>query len=83
MVDKLHLLKGPFADKIIAISSQFAGMGHEAAIAKVMSEIMIYKQLIQQSTLCAFMNAYKIYAVLVLILIPLVFILKKFNPEDI
>ena len=82
LVDKLHLLKGPFADKIMNMSAQFSGLGHDGGIARVMSEIMIYKQLIQQSTLCAFMNSYKIYAVLVLVLIPFVFLLKKFNPEE-
>lgn len=81
LVDKLHLLKGPFADKVLGMSSQFAGMGHDGGIAKVMAEIMVYKQLIQQSTLCAFMNSYRIYAVLILILIPLVLLLKKFNPD--
>ena len=39
----------------------------------------IYGQLVQQSTLCAFINAYKIYAIAIVILIPLVLILKKFN----
>lgn len=82
LVDKLHLLKGPFADKIIAMSSQFASWGHDGGLAKVMAEIKIYQQLIQQSTLCAFMNAYRIYAVLILVLIPLVCLLHKFNAEE-
>ena len=76
------MLHGPFADKVTMISSQFLSMGHDAMTSIGMAQGKIYGQLIQQSTLCAFINAYKIYAVLILILIPLVFLLKQFNAKE-
>ena len=57
-------------------------MGHDPVQAVGMVHGKLYGLLIQQATLCAFMNAYRIYAILILLLLPLVLILKKFNPED-
>lgn len=82
LVDKMSMLHGPFADEVTMISSQFISMGHDAMTSIGMAQGKIYGQLIQQSTLCAFINAYKIYAVLILILIPLVFLLKQFNAKE-
>ncbi len=82
LVDKLHDLHGVFADKVASMTAQFVQMGHDPSQAMGMVQGKLYGLLVQQSTLCAFMNAYRIYAILILILIPLVFILKKFNPEE-
>ena len=82
LVDKMTMLNGAFAHKVEMIASSFIAMGHDTGTALGMAQGKIYGQLIQQSTLCAFINAYKIYAVLILILIPMVFLLKKFQPEE-
>ena len=82
LVDKMTMLNGAFAHKVEMFASSFIAMGHDASTAFGMAQGKIYGQLIQQSTLCAFINAYKIYAVLILILIPMVFLLKKFQPEE-
>ena len=82
LVDKLTVLNAVFADKVSSMSAQFINMGIDPQSATGMAQGKIYGQLIQQSTLCAFINAYKIYAVLILVLIPLVFLLKQFNPEN-
>ena len=44
---------------------------------------MLYNQLVQQSTLCAYMTTFKIFAVACFILIPFMFLLKgeQKNPE--
>ena len=81
LVDKLNLLNGVFAETISSMSAQFIQLGHDYSSAISMAQGKIYGQLVQQSTLCAFINAYKIYAILILILIPFVLILKKFNAE--
>ena len=80
LVDKMNMLHGPFAEKVSAMASQFAGMGYDYGMALGMAQGKIYGLLVQQSTLCAFINAYRIYAILILLLIPLVFVLKRFNP---
>ena len=81
-VDKMTSLNEIFAEKITLLSTAFIQMGHDSVSAIGMAQGKIYGQLIQQSTLCAFINAYKIYAIMVLILIPLVFVMKKFDGEN-
>ena len=76
------MLNGVFANKVTMIANQFQSIGYDAMTSLGMAQGKIYGQLVQQSTLCAFINAYRIYAVLILVLIPLVFILKQFKPED-
>ena len=81
LVDRLTPLNEVFYGKIMTMQGQFASMGIDFATASAMAQGKIYSQLIQQSTLCAFMNAYKIYAISTLILIPLVFILRRFDGQ--
>ena len=40
---------------------------------------MIYNQLLQQSTLCAYMTTFKVFALAYMVLIPFMFILKGEN----
>ena len=79
LVDRMTMLSAPFAGAVANMSAKFTGMGIDTATAIGMAQGKLYGQLIQQSTLCAFMNAYRIYAILILLLIPLVFVLKRIN----
>ena len=81
LVDKMTALHAPFAGAVASISAKFTQMGIDPHTATGMAQGKLYGQLVQQSTLCAFMNAYRTYAILILILIPLVFVLKQFKPE--
>ena len=81
LVDRMTMLHAPFAQSVAAMSAKFTQLGYDASSAIGIAQGKLYGQLIQQSTLCSFMNAYRIYAVLILVLIPLVFVLKKFNPD--
>ena len=81
LVDRMTSLNAAFSGAVSNMSAQFMQMGTDAATAIGMAQGKLYGMLIQQSTLCAFMNAYRIYAILILVLIPLVFLLKRFNPE--
>ena len=76
------MLNSAFSNTVANMSANFTSMGIDAGTAIGMAQGKIYGMLVQQSTLCAFMNAYRIYAILILVLIPLVFALKKFNPEE-
>ena len=79
LVDKMNLLHSPFAHTITSITTKFTLKGIDTNTATIMAQGRLYSLLIQQSTLCAFINAYKIYAILILLLIPLVFLLKSFK----
>ena len=82
LVDKLTLLKAPFTNTIENLSASFTSLGIDPSTAVGMAQGKLYGLLIQQSTLCAFMNAYRIYAVCILVLLPLVLLLKKFRYEE-
>ena len=81
-MDRLTVLNTVFANKVEVISSQFMNMGVDMQSAIGMAQGKIYGQLIQQSTLCEFINVYRIYAILILVLIPCVFLLKQFNAGE-
>ena len=82
LVDKLTPLNEVFYGKVAVMQAQFMNMGMDYGTALGAVQGKIYGQLVQQSTLCAFINAYKIYAIAIVVLIPLVLILKKFNPQN-
>ncbi len=79
LVDRLTMLNTTFAERIHAISTNFVQHGHDIATAIHMAQISIYRELSQQATLCAFMSSYKIYAMTILLTLPLVCFLKKIN----
>ena len=81
LVDRMSALNTPFTNAITTMASKFTQIGYDINTATGMAQGKLYGQLIQQSTLCSFMNAYRIYAVLILILIPLVFLLKRLQNE--
>lgn len=81
LVDRMTVLNTSFSNAVSSLASQFVKIGYDIGTATGMAEGKLYGMLVQQATLCSFMNAYRIYALLILILIPLVFLLKRFNPE--
>lgn len=81
-VHQTHLIRNltysnpGFVEKLNAIQGGIATMsGH--ALASVKANVMVYKQLVQQSTLMAYMDCFKIYAALLVVLIPLIFLFQK------
>lgn len=79
LVDRLTVLNSAFAERISAMTATFMQQGADFATAGQMAQIMIYKQLMQQSTLCAFMTSYRLYAIIILFILPFVFIMKKID----
>ena len=59
------------------MSATFIQQGHDMFNAEQMTLSSIYNQLVQQSTICAYMSSYKIYALAVILVLPLALILKK------
>ncbi|MBQ8476723.1 hypothetical protein IJ531_06655, partial [bacterium] len=77
LVDRLTLLNDAFSLKVSVLSAQFMQMGHDAISAAQMAQGVIYRELMVQSNLCAFMSSYKVYMVVMLAAVPLAFVLKK------
>lgn len=74
LVDRLTVLNSAFAEKISTMTATFMQHGHDIFTAQQMAQSNIYNQLLQQSTLCAYMTSYKVYAAAVIIILPLVLI---------
>ena len=77
LVDNLHNLNSVFLEKIATMTNVFVSMGADMMTADKLSLAQTYNILIQQSTICAFMMSYRIYALATIVVIPFVFILKK------
>ena len=79
LVDKMTTLDSVFAERLDTMTASFMQMGGDMLTSQAQAGAMLYRQLLQQSTLCAYMSAYKIYAIAILLVLPLVFCLKKVN----
>lgn len=79
LVDKLTLLSGVFATKIQTVTAAFVQAGNDITTATAKAHVIIYKQLLQQSTLSAYMTTYKTYALIICLTLPFIFLFKKVN----
>ena len=81
-VHQTHLIRNlsysnfGFMEKLSTIQGGIASMSGYA-LANIKANVVVYKQLIQQSTLMAYMDCFKIYAALLVALIPLIFLFQK------
>lgn len=82
LVDKMNFLYAPFAAKVSALAAQFSHLGYDINTAIGMAQVKIYQQLAQQSMLCAYLNSYKIYAAMIVLLIPVVCFIKSYSPNE-
>ena len=81
-VHQTHLIRNlteanpAFIEKFNAIQAGISMMsGH--SLSSLKANTVIYKQLIQQSTLMAYMDCFKIYAAMLILLVPLIFLFQK------
>ena len=77
LVDKLTTLNNNFANRIVEYTSTFVQSGADFISAQNAANAMVYKSLQQQVALCAYMSAYKAYALIALFIILLIIILKS------
>lgn len=77
LVDRLNPLNTTFAERVSGMTSTFMGFGHDFISSQKMAMASLYNQLLQQSTMSAYMAAYKVYALATIVVIPLVFLLRK------
>ena len=76
LIRNLTYANDGYVDKFNALQAGIASFSGDA-LASIKANAIIYKQLIQQSTLMAYMDCFKIYAVLLVMLIPLIFLFQK------
>ena len=83
LVKSLHGTNNVFADRLSSYAASFVHQAGDMMNATYMAGKMLYNQLIQQSTLCAYMTTFKIFAIACFILIPFMFLLKSERKADI
>lgn len=76
MVGKTSELNPAFIERVQSTASALAGYT-EQSVAQYMSHYSYYGQLVKQSTLWAFIDSFRIFGILCLAVIPLLFIMKK------
>lgn len=76
LVGELNDLNPNFIERLQSTASTLVQYAHPA-VANYMSQSSLYSQLIEQSTLWAFIDAFRIFGVLCLIVIPLLIFVKR------
>ena len=77
LVKSASELNPNFTERLSTYAGSFIHQAGDMANSTFMASKMIYNQLLQQSTLCAYMTTFKVFAVACFILIPFMFILKS------
>ena len=76
LVKNLSISNSVFMDKLNTLSGTFIHQASDMMNSTYMAGKMLYNQLIQQSTLCAYMTTFKVFSIACFILIPFMFLLK-------
>ncbi len=76
LVKALDDLNPQFADRLSSYAGSLFNQAGDMANATYMASKMLYNSLIQQSTLCAYMTTFKVFALACFILVPFMFFLK-------
>jgi DHA2 family multidrug resistance protein len=78
MVGRLNELNPVFLEKIQAMTGAFSQVAHPS-VAQEMAGAILYKQLLQQATLWAFMDSFRLIGIICFLVAPLVFLLKPLD----
>lgn len=82
LVKSLNDLNLQFSDRLGMYAGSFVNQAGDMYNAIYMAGKMLYNQLIQQSTLCAYMTTFKVFAISCFILVPFMFLLKGEKKEE-
>lgn len=77
LVKSMHDLNNVYADRLYTYAANFIHQAGDMFNATNMAGKILYNELIQQSTLCAYMTTFKVFAVACFILLPFMFLLKN------
>ena len=73
LVEFLNPQNSVFSEKLVALTSYFAQYD-VYAVAYQKAHGMLYNQLVQQSTLCAYMETFRVWGIISLLCLPLLFL---------
>lgn len=76
LVKHMTDLNSTYSERLSMYANSFIHQAGDMMNSSFMAAKMLYNQLLQQSTLCAYMTTYKVFAVACFILIPFMFLLK-------
>ena len=79
LVDHLNDLNPVFSSKVSALTGALSSYAHPS-IASYMAENTLYNQMIQQAHLLAYMDTFRIFGILAIIVIPLLFFIDSNVP---
>ena len=78
MVGNLDALNPVYQERVIAMTQSISQYTHPV-IAGHMAQSVLYKQLIQQSTLLGFVDTFRMFSIVAMIIIPTLFLLKNID----
>lgn len=81
LVKHMTELNPAYAERLGAYAGSFIHQAGDMLNSSYMAAKLLYNQLLQQSTLCAYMDTFKIFAIACFILLPFLFILKENMPQ--
>lgn len=76
LVKHMSDLNPTYSERLSMYANSFIHQAGDMMYSSFMAAKMLYNQLLQQSTLCAYMTTFKVFAVACFILIPFMFLLK-------
>lgn len=76
LVKSMNDLNSVYAERLQMYAGSFIHQAGDMIYSTHMAGKMLYNQLLQQSTLCAYMTTFKIFAIACFILLPFMFLLK-------
>ena len=78
MVGNLDALNPVYQERVMAMTQSISQYTHPV-IAEHMAKSVLYKQLIQQSTLLGFVDTFRMFSIVAMIIIPTLFLLKNID----
>lgn len=81
MVGYLNTLNPVFRYKVAAMTAAFSKYSH-VSLASTKANYLMYVELLKQSSLWAFMDAFRIFGLLCLMIIPILFFMKPAKPSS-
>ena len=81
LIEHLNDYTQPYIERLQAMSGAFISMV-DSQTANYMGQNLIYKQLMQQANLMAFIDAFRVFAIACIIIIPLIFLINGIKKAE-
>ena len=78
MVENLNELNPVFQERLASMTAGMSSITHPVT-AQYMAQNVLYKELVQQSTLLGFVDTFRMFSIAAMVIIPTVFLLKNID----